>query len=97
MATNGTMKGMSRINAIITQLNKEPNREYSLSDITRERLFPWAKDLKTIRSIVHRDLNGENLLKAQVEGTGRTTRYTVKGKNLVRFLTIYGPGLMIGS
>lgn len=88
---------MSSIIKTIKKLQKEPEREYGLSEMTQEGIFPWAKDLKSIRTIIARDLNGANLLKTRIEGEGRRKRYTVKAKNIIKFLETYGPGLMIGK
>lgn len=71
------------------------DEEYNLSRITKERLFPWAKSIITIRTIVKRDFQGENVLKAIIGGTGRGTDYKIKGSNIIKFLDKYGHGFMM--
>lgn len=72
----------------------DPDREYNLTHIKREGLFPWAIDVRTIRKAVKRDFWGENLLKAEISGTGKGADYKIKGRNIIKFLEKYGPGYM---
>ncbi len=83
------------INNAIKKVN--PEVEYNLSNIIDEDIFPWVKSIKTVRRIVKKDLEGENLLKTQVAGTGRGLVYKIKGKNIIKFLEKNGSGLMIAS
>jgi hypothetical protein len=75
----------------------DTGREYNLSHIRDEGLFPWTRDIRTIRKMVHRDYWGENLLKALVSGAGRALEYKIKGANIIRFIEKYGPGLMMAT
>ena len=75
----------------------ETEREYNIKKIKEEALFPWTKDIRTIRKIVHKDYWGENMLKALVTGVGRALEYKIKGKNIIKFLEKYGDGLMMAS
>lgn len=75
----------------------DPSKEYNLSNIIAEDVFPWVKSIKTVRRIVKRDIEGENLLKTRVTGTGRGLVYKIKGKNIIKFLEKYGSGLMMAS
>lgn len=59
---------------------------YNLVQIVKLGLFPWCKDIKTIRNWIHRDLLGKNTLKAMVSGHGIQARYKVLGKNLAEFV-----------
>ena len=86
---------MSRINKIVKKLLENPEKEYGLSEITQEGLFPWAKDFKTISLIVGRDMRADNLLKTKVIGERQGRRYVIKAKNIAKFLETYGAGLMI--
>lgn len=88
---------MSRIDKIIKKLLEDPEKEYGLSEITQEGLFPWAKDFKTISLIVQKDMRAENLLKAKVIGESQGRRYIIKAKGIARFLAVYGRGLMMNS
>ena len=67
--------------------------EYNLSRIKQEGLFPWAKSIITIRSIIKRDYLGDNILKALISGQGRGTDYKIKGSNLIKFLEKCGAGI----
>src|SRR3990167_9054879 len=76
----------------------KPEQEYNLSHIRDEGLFPWTKNLQTIRKTVKKDYWGENMLKALVTGVGQALEYRIKGKHIIKFLKIYGHGLeMAGS
>jgi len=71
------------------------NKEYDISDLVRERLFGWinsrAMYLKTIES----DRNGLNILQADVTGTAKGKRYKIRGKNIIKFYKVYGPGITL--
>ena len=74
----------------------EPDRTYTLRSISKERLFPWAKDRRTIVKIVKKDYWGSNMLRAEISGEGLNAEYAIKGRNIIKFLRKYGPGLMLG-
>lgn len=88
---------MSRMEKIIKKLLEDPEKEYGLSEITQEGLFPWVKDFKTMSLIVGRDMRADNLLKAKVIGECQGRRYVIKAKNIAKFLQTYGAGLMMGK
>lgn len=91
MTTHSNLKSMrSKVEA----LKKDPSRKLSVSDIRREGYMPWATHHRTIVGIIRADMHGPNLLKAKVEGTGTQQRYTVAARNLINYLTAYGPVLM---
>ena len=76
----------------------KPEREYNLTNIKDERLFPWTKNLQTIRKVVKKDYWGENMLRAEISGTGGGVDYRIRGRRIKRFLQKYGSGLeMAGS
>lgn len=75
----------------------EPDRNYNLSNIRDEQLFPWARDIRTVRKIVLRDDSGERMLKVKITGEGRTLDYKIKGKNIIQFLNKYGPGFALSA
>lgn len=81
------------IQAIIKKI--DPKRDYSLSNIKDEGLFPWAAHIRTIGKIVQKDLDNGNMLKAVVNFNGNGTRYLIKGKNLILFLNKFGEGFMM--
>lgn len=70
----------------------DPEREYNLSNIKAEAIFPWAKHIRTVRKIVMRDHGGEKVLKAKITGSGRSLEYRIKGSNIINFINKYGPG-----
>lgn len=78
----------------VEALKKEPGRKLSVSDIKREGHMPWARSHRTIVGIIRADMTGPNLLKAKEEGEGKQRRYTIAGKNLIKYLEAYGPLLM---
>lgn len=73
----------------------DPQKDYNLSTITAEEIFPWAKNIRTVRKIVRRDYSEENMLKSLITGEGRALDYKIKGKNIIRFIERYGEGLMM--
>lgn len=73
----------------------DPEKEYNLSHITVEGLFPWVKNIRTVRKIVQRDTKGENMLKTSMTGEGRALDYRIKGKNIIKFLEKYGEGAIL--
>lgn len=75
----------------------DPNADYGLQDIQVKGLLPWARDIRTIRKYITADIAKENILKAKTEGSGRLLRYHIKGRNLITFIEVYGPGAMAAS
>lgn len=91
MTTHSKIKGMrSQVEA----LKKEPSRKLSVTDIKREGYMPWATHHRTIVGVIRADMHGPNLLGATEEGEGKQRRYTVEARNLIKYLTAYGPVLM---
>ncbi len=82
---------MAIIEKTIKKIDSE--REYSLSDMLVDRLFPWTNDFRSVRKMVGKDAIGENVLKTMVTGEGRGRQYRIKGKNIIKFLEKYGEGL----
>lgn len=78
----------------VEALKKEPGRKLSVTDIKREGYMPWATHHRTIVGIIRADMSGPNLLKATEEGDGKQRRYTIEARNLIKYLTAYGPLLM---
>ncbi len=73
----------------------DPEREYNLSNIITDAIFPWARDIRTVRKIVMRDHGGEKVLRAKITGSGRSLEYRIKGENIIKFLEKYGPGFTL--
>ena len=86
---------MSNVKTLKETIKKiDPKREYNLSHIQQEEIFPWARNISTVRKIVKVDYWGENMLKAHISGTGRALEYKITGKNIISFLEKYGPGFL---
>jgi len=73
----------------------DPERDYNLSTIAKEGIFPWTADYRTVRKLVRRDFDGEKMLKSVITGEGRALDYKIRGKHIIKFLEKYGPGLMV--
>lgn len=74
--------------------NKKIQKEkwYKLTEIVALGLFPWCKDLKTIRNWIHQDKLTDNKLKAVITGTGKQARYNILGKNIIEFIAHFERG-----
>lgn len=70
----------------------QPNSWYSLQDIVREKMIPWASSFSTIRRIVETDGANKNILKATISGEGRGKKYLFKGSNIINFITAVEAG-----
>lgn len=81
------------IQAIIKKI--DPKKNYNLSNIKSEGLFPWAAHIRTIGKIVQQDLDGDNMLKTTVTFEGNGKRYVIKGNRLVLFINKFGEGFMM--
>lgn len=75
-------------------LQAYPDREFNQADFRTFRFFPWAIDSRTWGKIIKADIAGENLLKTRIEGEGYTTKYFIKGKNIIKYLNKYGQLMM---
>jgi hypothetical protein len=68
----------------------DPKRVYTLLDMVKCKVFPFAKNLRTIRKIIEVDRQCKNLLGAEITGDGKTRRYLVKGAGIIKFLEVHG-------
>lgn len=64
----------------------EKDEWYTLQDIVRDRMFPWAHSFWSVRNIVKLDQKNKNFLKPTITGTGRATKYHFKGENIINFI-----------
>jgi hypothetical protein len=64
----------------------DPKRTYSLIDIAREEILPWGSNIATVRKWVLKDRMSKNKLKAVIVGHGLSTKYYIKGANLIEFI-----------
>lgn len=79
----------------LTQAIK-PKQIYTVTDIVTENILPWARNYRTIVKLIEQDLAGENILEAEVAGEGRQRRYSISGRNIIKYVKKYGP-VLIGS
>jgi len=70
----------------------DPAGWYSMQDIVRSGMFPWARSFWSVRNVVAMDARSKNLLKPGVVGTGRATKYHFKGENIIKFLREFEEG-----
>lgn len=68
----------------------DTSKEYTIGDIRKSGVFPWAKHYQTIVRFVKKDFFGENILKARIEGEKQNTRYFIKGENIIKYLKKHG-------
>ena len=73
----------------------DTSKEYTIGDIRKYGVFPWAKHYKTIVKFVKKDFFGENILKTRIEGEKQNTRYFIKGENIINYLNKYGHVLKV--
>lgn len=69
-----------------------PDEWYTMQDIFRAGMFPWAPSLWAVRNLVAMDRRNKNILKANITGTGRATKYHFKGKNIIELITQFEAG-----
>lgn len=60
---------------------------YTLQDIVREKMFPWAHSFWSVRNVVKLDKEKANILKATITGKGRATKYHFRGENIKKFVS----------
>lgn len=70
----------------------DPKGWYTLLDIARSGMFPWANSFWSVRRIVELDRGSKNILKANVTGTGRGTKYHFRGSNINKFVEAFESG-----
>jgi len=67
----------------------EPEKTYSLTEIAKKKLIPYAKSYPTAYRIVLEDLalpEEERTLKAQILGDGKARTIRIKGEDLITYL-----------
>lgn len=74
------------------QVKIKPEEWYSMQDIVRCKMFPWATSFWSVRKVVKWDLEKNNILKAIITGAGTTTKYQFKGSNIIKFITAVEQG-----
>lgn len=76
--------------AAVDMLHKTRNTEYTVEGIRAMGLFPWARNARTIVKIIKLDMEGDNELRARVEGEKNGKRYFIKGKDILSYIERYG-------
>ncbi len=79
---------------VVEILRKDSQKVYTVDNIQRMKLMPWARNSRTIVKILQADIQGPNFLGTQITGTDKHTCYLVPKKQLIKYLQIHGPGLM---
>jgi len=64
----------------------EPQKWYTLSAVVKGKMIPWADSFWSARKLVASDSVKRNILKANITGTGRGTKYHLKGENIIKFI-----------
>lgn len=65
---------------------------YSMQDLLRDNVFPWCHSLFAVRNFVLWDIKNHNMMKTMVTGTGRGTKYNIKGANIIKFIAAVEEG-----
>ncbi len=74
------------------QTKIEPQTWYTMQDIVRSKMFPWVSSLWSVRNLVALDRRNKSILKANITGTGRATKYHFKGENIIKFVKEFESG-----
>lgn len=82
------------------QAGIDPAKEYNIKAMIDADAFPWItgserKKYRRYASIIQADFNGENVLMATRTQEGQKARYLVKGRAIIKFIKVYGPGLAL--
>jgi len=66
----------------------EKEKYYSLKELSEMNAIPWVSEYRSLRKMVKYDIekNNNRHFKAIVKGTGTTTRYLIKGENVINFV-----------
>lgn len=75
-----------------TVMKIESQRWYTMQDIIRGVMFPWARSVWSVRKAVEADRENKNVLKAIITGEGRARKYLIKGENITKFVKLVESG-----
>lgn len=70
----------------------DPDGWYTMQDIVRDKMFPWASSFWSVRNLVALDGRNKRILKTNIKGTGRATKYHFKGENIIKFISEFESG-----
>lgn len=65
---------------------------YNLKDIHKLRMIPWVSSIITLRKIVEKDIDNNNILKPVITGIGKGKKYSFKGENIIKFINLVEQG-----
>lgn len=70
----------------------DPQAWYTMQDIVKGRMFPWARHVSTVRNITIQDRKKKNILKASITGKKTGTKYLFRGENILKFINEFEAG-----
>lgn len=70
----------------------QPDQWYNLQEVKELNLLPWCRSFWAVRNVINKDFHGPNILKANITGQGRATKYHIKGINIIRFIKAWESG-----
>lgn len=75
----------------------DPEQWYTMVDIVNHKMFPWVKSFQNIRKFMQLDAKTDNILKPIVTGVGNGKRYSMQGKNIIKFIKIMTAGKTLAA
>ncbi len=78
----------------VESFKNSPKKFYTVTDLTKTHLIPWAKDNRTLIKHIEADRASSNILRAEITGTDNYRSYLIAHKNIIKYLKIYGPVMM---
>lgn len=78
----------------------EPSKVYNLRDMIAVNAFDWIPGVSRSKyrryaELISKDFVGANVMQAIKIPHGQSSTYQIKGRNLQKFVDIYGPGLRL--
>lgn len=74
-------------------LERNPEKEWGLMDIVFHEIMPWARNSRTVRSILTQQATFLHTRFENNDGSNKR-RYFVKASELIAYLKAYGPALL---
>ena len=71
----------------------KPTKKYTISKLMEMGIFWWIKSRLMYMNILKEDKRVQDILKPKKIGVGNGARYTIEGKNIIKFFRVYGPGI----
>lgn len=81
----------TQTNDSILEMTKkvDPKKIYTATEISKQRLIPWAKDSRIIAKILR-----SGVIETKISGQGQARRYRVKGSEIIKYLKKHGEALI---